>query len=192
MKPREMLKGKMIDMSDLSEFSKSCKAKGKKIVFTAGSWDMLHVGQMRYLTEAKRLGDVLVVGVNSNESIRSVKGINKPILDEWIRAESLTFLRCVDFVTVIPTPSCQPALEILKPDFFVSVKEDWAKDVKDSKEYKTVTENGGEVVIIERQSPFVSTTSIVERMIGGHFAEIFEKYISRQEDPIKERFDKSE
>src|SRR5581483_7881365 len=95
-------KKRLVAQSDLMALHEALQEKGKKIVFTAGSWDLLHVGQCRYLEEAKSNGDILVVGVSSNEAIRKVKGPNKPILDEKIRAEMLTYLRSVDFVTVLP------------------------------------------------------------------------------------------
>ncbi|MEA3357642.1 MAG: adenylyltransferase/cytidyltransferase family protein, partial [Patescibacteria group bacterium] len=174
--------------TELSDFRKKVHKINKTVVFTAGGWDLLHVGQMRYLKEAKSHADVLVVGVESNEAIRAVKGPNKPILDQWIRAESLAFLKSVDFITIIPIPSCQPTLELLQPDMLVSVKEDYTRNIKSSPEYKTVNDYGGKVVLVDRQSPFVSATSIIERMIGSHFGEIFEKYIARKNKPISEKF----
>ncbi len=75
-------KKRLVPMSDLMALHEKLNDKGKKIVFTAGSWDLLHVGQCRYLEEAKARGDILVVGVSSNDAIRRVKGPNKPILDE--------------------------------------------------------------------------------------------------------------
>jgi rfaE bifunctional protein nucleotidyltransferase chain/domain len=188
MKPREMLKGKIIDPTELRDFRNKITELKKTIVFTAGGWDLLHVGQARYLTEAKKQGDILVVGVESNDAIRKVKGPNKPILDEWIRAESLVFLKAVDFVTILPIPSCQPTLELLQPDVFISVKEEYTQGIKSSKEYKTVISYGGKVHMVDRQSPFVSTTLIVERMIGSHLGDILEKYVKQKEEPIKERF----
>lgn len=163
------------------------KAKDKKIVFTAGSWDLLHVGQCRYLEEAKANGDVLVVGVSSNDAIRRVKGPNKPILDEKIRAEMLTYLRSVDFVTILPEPSCQPSLGLLKPDVFITVREDWAANYKESKEYKTVIKYGGEVKVVDRQSTALSTTKIVQRAIGGELGSIFKDFMELRKDPLKER-----
>jgi cytidyltransferase-like protein len=80
-------KKRLVSQSDLMTLGEKLKEKGKKIVFTAGSWDLLHVGQCRYLEEAKAKGDILVVGVSSNAAIRSIKGPNKPILDERIRAQ---------------------------------------------------------------------------------------------------------
>jgi rfaE bifunctional protein nucleotidyltransferase chain/domain len=187
MSPVDRLNGKYVDTTDLTELHKKLKKDKKAIVFTAGSWDLLHVGQMRYLERSKEQGDVLVVGVNSNDSIKKVKGKNKPILDEMIRAEALTYLRAVDYVTIIPTVSCQPVLALLKPDVYITVGEDWNKDFKQSKEYKTVTENDGKVVIVERQSPYISTTAIVERVIGSQMGDLFKKYMKVRKKPLKDK-----
>jgi rfaE bifunctional protein nucleotidyltransferase chain/domain len=180
-------KKRLVSQSDLMALHETLKEKGKKIVFTAGSWDLLHVGQCRYLEEAKAQGDILVVGVSSNNAIRKVKGPNKPIMDEKIRAEMLTYLRSVDFVTVLPEPSCQPSLGLLKPDVFITVKEDWTDNYKESKEYKTVVKYGGEVVMVDRQSTAISTTKIVQRAIGGHLGDVFKDFMELRKDPLKER-----
>ena len=103
-------KQRLISQGDLMELHDKLKEKNKRIVFTAGSWDLMHVGQCRYLERAKEEGDILVVGVVSNNAIRHVKGANKPILDEKIRSEILSYLRSVDFMTIVPEPSCQPSL----------------------------------------------------------------------------------
>ncbi|HET9411620.1 MAG TPA: adenylyltransferase/cytidyltransferase family protein [Candidatus Saccharimonadales bacterium] len=180
-------KKRFISQSDLMALHEQLKARGKKIVFTAGSWDLIHAGQCRYLERAKQEGDILVVGVSSNEAIRKVKGATKPVLDEKIRAEMLTFLRSVDFVTILPEPSCAPSLGLLKPDVYVTVKEDWNDDYMNSKEYKTVTKYGGEVKIIDRQSTAISTTRIIQRAIGGHLGDVFKDFMELRKDPLKER-----
>jgi D-glycero-beta-D-manno-heptose 1-phosphate adenylyltransferase len=180
-------KKRLVAMSDLITLHEELKDKGKRIVFTAGSWDLLHVGQCRYMEEAKREGDILVVGVSSNDAIRKVKGQNKPILDEKIRAEMLTYLRSVDFVTILPEPSCVPTLGLLKPDVFITVKEDWAANYKESKEYKLVTKYGGAVKVVDRQSTALSTTKIVQRAIGGELGSIFKDFMELRKDPLKER-----
>ena len=95
-------KKRLISQSDLMALGEQLREKNKKIVFTAGSWDLIHAGQCRYLEKAREYGDILVVGVSSNNAIKQVKGPNKPILDEKIRAEMLTYLKSVDFVTVLP------------------------------------------------------------------------------------------
>lgn len=180
-------KKRLIPQSDLMTLHEQLKAKDKKIVFTAGSWDLLHVGQCRYLERAKELGDILVVGVSSNDAIRKVKGPNKPILDEKIRAEMLAYIRPVDFITILPEPSCAPSLGLLKPDVYVTVQEDWTSDYKASKEYKLVTKYGGEVLVVERQSTSISTTKIVQRAIGGQLGDVFKDFMDLRKDPLKER-----
>jgi rfaE bifunctional protein nucleotidyltransferase chain/domain len=180
-------KKRLISQSDLLTLHDQLKEKGKKIVFTAGSWDLLHVGQVRYLEKAKSEGDVLVVGVSSNEAIKKVKGPNKPILDEKIRAEMLSYLRPVDFVTILPEPSCAPSLGLLQPDVFITVKEDWTDNYKESKEYKVVARYGGEVQVVDRQSTALSTTKIIQRAIGGHLGDIFKDFVDLRKEPLKER-----
>jgi bifunctional ADP-heptose synthase (sugar kinase/adenylyltransferase) len=128
-----------------------------------------------------------VVGVSSNEAIRKVKGPNKPILDEKIRAEMLTFLRCVDFVTILPEPSCQPSLGLLRPDTYITVREDWTDNYKQSREFKTVIKYGGEVLVIDRQSTALSTTKIIQRAIGGHLGDVFKDFMDLRKEPLKER-----
>lgn len=178
---------RLIAQSDLMTLSEKLKEQNKKIVFTAGSWDLIHAGQCRYLEHAKEFGDILVVGVSSNSAISRVKGPNKPILDERIRAEMLTFLRSVDFVTILPEPSCQPSLGLLRPDVYVTVKEDWTENYKESREYKTVTKYGGKVEVVDRQSTSVSTTQILQRAVGGHLNDILKDFMQYRKDPIKEK-----
>ena len=180
-------KKRLVSQSDLITLHDALKEKNKKIVFTAGSWDLIHAGQCRYLERAREEGDVLVVGVSSNDAIRRVKGPNKPILDEKIRAEMLTYLRSVDFVTILPEPSCTPTLGLLQPDVYITVKEDWTENYKESKEYKTVTKYGGVVNVIDRQSTALSTTKIVQRAIGGHLGDVFKDFMDLRKEPLKER-----
>jgi rfaE bifunctional protein nucleotidyltransferase chain/domain len=177
----------LISQSDLMDLHDKLKEKNKTIVFTAGSWDLMHVGQCRYLEKAKADGDILVVGVSSNNAIRRVKGPNKPILDEKIRAEILSYLRSVDFMTIIPEPSCQPSLGLLKPDIYITVKEDWTGNYKESKEYKTVVKYGGVVKVIDRQSTAISTTTILQRAIGGHLSDVFKDFMALRKDPLREK-----
>lgn len=180
-------KKRNIAQGDLIELGNKLRAAGKKIVFTAGSWDLIHAGQCRYLEKAKEHGDILVVGVSSNAAIRKVKGPNKPILDEKIRAEMLTFLNSVDFVTLLPEPSCVPSLGLLKPDVYITVKEEWTSSYKESKEYKTVEGYGGEMIVVDRQSTSVSTTQILQRAIGGALSDTLKDYMQYRKDPIKEK-----
>ncbi len=92
------------------------KAEGKRIVFANGCFDTLHVGHVRYLEGAKHEGDVLIVGVNSDESVRRLKGAGQPILDEIARAQLVSALRSVDHVIVFDEPNVERLLEEIRPD----------------------------------------------------------------------------
>lgn len=186
MKTNSKFNGKFIDLKNLENFSKKLKNEGKKIVFTTGNWDMFHVGHMRFLNEAKKAGDILFVGVNSNKFIKKIKGPGKPILDELVRCEALTFLTSVDFVILNPDNGCLPILQVLKPDTFVIVDEDWQKEFKGSKEYKEICKYGGKVKLIERKSPYLTTTSIVERVVGAQVGDLFKKYMKVRKSPLKQ------
>lgn len=183
-------KKRLIKQSDLMELHEKLKAKSKKIVFTAGAWDMLHVGQCRYLEEAKANGDILIVGVSSNQAIRQVKGKNRPILDEKVRCEMISYLRCVDFATIIPEPSCQPTIGLLKPDIFVTVKEDWNTDFKETKEYRTMKKHGGKTILVDRQSPYISTTKILQRAVSAQLGDVFKEFMNLRDKPLKELAEK--
>ncbi len=144
---------------------------------------------MRYLTEAKKHGDILVAAVQGNAPIRQLKGPNKPILDEMIRAESLVFLKAVDYVLINPTVSCKAIVDLLEPDVFVTTQDEW-NDYKGSREYKAVVAYGGRFEVVERQSLTVSTTQIMERVIVGKLAELFGDTIEKTNGPVKERYSK--
>src|SRR5512139_4047982 len=94
------MRKKIKERKELLSIIKNLKAKGKRIVFTNGCFDLLHLGHVRYLEEAKALGDILVVGVNSDSSVRKLKGPKRPILPERERTEILSGLGCVDYITV--------------------------------------------------------------------------------------------
>ncbi len=92
------------------------KKAGKRVVFANGCFDTLHVGHIRYLEGAKAEGDILVVGVNSDESVHRLKGAGRPVLDEQARAQLVAALRSVDYVILFPEPNVERLLEELRPD----------------------------------------------------------------------------
>ena len=102
-------------------------AAGRKVVFTNGCFDLLHVGHLRYLTEARQLGDMLVVGLNSDRSVRQIKGPTRPITPEEQRAEVLAGLTVVDLVTIFDQPDPLQLIELLEPDVLVKGG-DWPLD----------------------------------------------------------------
>lgn len=138
------------------------RSMGKKIVFTNGVFDILHIGHLHLLLEAKKQGDVLVVGVNSDSSVRLLnKGPFRPINSELWRATLLYYLKPVDFVVIFEERTPEHVVETLKPDVHVKGG-DYSRE--DLPEAKIVERYGGRVVIIPFQYN-CSTTKIVERII---------------------------
>jgi len=152
------LKEKIKDKEGLRRILDDLKTKGKRVVFTNGCFDLLHVGHVRYLEKAKSLGDILVAGVNSDRSVRGLKGPDRPILPEEERAEILSGLWCVDYVTVFDEPTPLELISSLRPHVLVKGG-DWSKETTVGRE--VVEKSGGEVVIL----PFVegaSTSNLIE------------------------------
>jgi len=155
------MKQKLKAREDLIQIVKDLKAKKKRIVFTNGCFDLLHVGHVRYLEEAKVLGDVLIVGVNSDASVRKLKGPKRPILPEKERTEILSGLGCVDYVTVFDEADPLNLISSLQPNVLAKGG-DWRKDQIVGKE--VVERSGGEVVVI----PLVknaSTSNLIETIL---------------------------
>jgi D-beta-D-heptose 7-phosphate kinase/D-beta-D-heptose 1-phosphate adenosyltransferase len=92
---------------------------GERAVFTNGCFDLLHLGHVRYLQEARSLGDFLVLGLNSDESVRSLKGPTRPLVPEQERAEILAALSCIDYVTIFPEPTAGALIDLLQPAIYV-------------------------------------------------------------------------
>jgi len=155
------LREKIKIKEDLHRMVEDLKKKGKRIVFTNGCFDLLHLGHIRYLEKAKSLGDILVVGVNSDRSVQSLKGPERPILPEEERAEILSGLECVDYITLFDELTPLELISSLQPHILVKGG-DWAKETTVGKE--VVERSGGEVVIL----PFVegsSTSNLIETIL---------------------------
>src|SRR6266511_703833 len=110
---------KIIDMDELAQRARELRAAGKKLVVTNGCFDLLHVGHVRYLQAARRLGDFLVVGINSDASVRALKGPERPLVPEHERAEVLAALACVDAVVIFAEPTAERLVAVLRPDTYV-------------------------------------------------------------------------
>ena len=133
---------------------------GKRLVFTNGVFDLIHVGHIRYLTEARALGDCLVVAVNSDRSVRQLKGESRPIFSENERAEIVAALRMVDYVTIFDDVSPRTLIATLLPDVLVKGGDYGLDEIHGREEVEAA---GGTVISL----PFVdgtSTTSIIEKM----------------------------
>lgn len=157
--------GRVLTQSELAQAIASAKASNRRIVFTNGCFDLLHVGHVRYLQEARSLGDLLIVGVNSDASVRALsKGPDRPIVQEQHRAEVLAALACVDYVTIFNEPDPLNLVTQVQPDVLVKGG-DWAPERIIGRE--VVERNGGRVLSIPL-TPEMSTTTLVRRIRSDH------------------------
>jgi rfaE bifunctional protein nucleotidyltransferase chain/domain len=136
------------------------RAAGKTVVFTNGVFDLLHVGHLRYLQQARALGDALIVGVNSDRSVRANKGAGRPITPETERAEILSALACVDGVVVFGEDTPHEIIAALQPDVLVKGA-DWAADAIVGRD--VVEARGGRVVRVPIEAGH-STSTLVEKI----------------------------
>lgn len=154
---------------DVRRELEEARAQGKKLVFTNGCFDILHVGHLRYLKEAKQLGDLLFVGVNTDASVRRLKGESRPIVSEAERSEMLLGLEAVDFVCLFDEDTPLELIKAVRPDFLVKGG-DWSVEQIVGSEF--VGSYGGQTLSL----PFVegrSSTNIVEKILAS--AEVVSK-----------------
>jgi len=136
------------------------KKRGKKIVFTNGCFDILHAGHVRYLAAAEAEGDVLVVGLNSDKSVKSIKGSKRPIIKQEQRAEVLAALKSIDYVIIFNEPDPFKLICQIKPDVLVKGA-DWEE--KDIIGADIVKKNGGRIVRVDIVQD-ISTSDIIQRI----------------------------
>ena len=151
---------RVLDAAALQSFVHDARAAGRRIVFTNGVFDILHPGHLRYLQAARRHGDLLVVGLNSDASVRRNKGPSRPINPEHERAELLAALECVDAVSVFDDDTPHDIIRRVEPDILVKGA-DWPADQIVGRD--TVEARGGRV-ILEPVEQGYSTTSIVKKI----------------------------
>lgn len=152
---------KILSRSDVVSALTAQRTQGQRVVFTNGCFDLMHVGHTRYLQAARDLGDLLVVGVNTDRSVQSLnKGSDRPIVPERQRAEVLAALACVDYVVLFDEPDPGRLITEIQPDVLVKGG-DWTPDKIVGRE--TVEARGGVVTTIPLV-PGVSTTALVEKI----------------------------
>ena len=152
--------GKIVSQEDLIKIAAREKRSGRRVVFTNGCFDLLHPGHVRCLAEARALGDLLIVAVNSDRSVRGNKGPERPLVPEQDRAEVLAALASVDYVTIFDEPTPRELIARLLPNLLVKGA-DWAPgEVVGRQEVEAA---GGRVVSIPL-APGYSTTKLVERI----------------------------
>ena len=149
---------KIYHLSELASILQQAKTGGTVVVTTNGCFDVLHLGHLRYLQAARQLGDLLVVAVNSDSSVRQLKGESRPLVPEEERAEMLAGLECVDYVVIFPEETPISLLSELKPNIHVK-----GGDYKLEQliERDVVEANGGKV-IVGLNVPGKSTTNLIE------------------------------
>lgn len=163
------------DYQELREKILAHRTLGHKIVTTIGSWDMLHIGHLRYLHKAKGYGDILVVGVDSDRGIKAYKNPLRPIIPERERLEMLSYQSPVDYITVIDDIddqgrwSCK-LLEAVPSDIFVAVEDSYPEE-----QLRQIRIHCPEVVVLPRQAEQTSSTNIIQDIVKGHLLEMLDR-----------------
>ena len=152
---------RILTLAQLEALRPGWADEGVRMVFTNGTFDVLHVGHVRYLQAARSLGDLLVVGINSDVSARGYKGPGRPVVPQAERAEIVAALRCVDYVTIFDEPTAEHLVEALRPDIYAKGGD--YDGTKPLPEAEIVRAYGGDVRII----PYVagrSASELIQRM----------------------------
>ncbi len=152
---------KLQSLAELAATRAELDAQGRRLVFTNGCFDLLHVGHVRYLQQARALGDALLVALNGDESVRELKGPTRPINAEQDRAEVLAALACVDFVTVFYTPRVTEIIRAVRPHIYAKGG-DYTVDSLDPGERAALAEAGTEIRILPLV-PGKSTTATLAK-----------------------------
>jgi rfaE bifunctional protein nucleotidyltransferase chain/domain len=175
-------KGRAVpDLDNLTEIVKALRTIGAKIVLTQGTFDFIHIGHFLYLEKARSHGDILIVGVDSDEKVKERKGPDRPIVNEDERVQMLTHVRHVDFVTLkgADWPKWH-LIKVVKPDVLIATKETY-----DAKQLKQVQKYCGKVVVLEPQAT-TSTTAKLRRLNIG----LSNKIKDAVTDAINQTFEK--
>ena len=156
------LMGRVLSLKELADWRRDEKAAGRRLVATNGCFDLLHVGHIRFLQEARALGDSLVVGLNGDASVRELKGPGRPVNPEADRAEVLAALGCVDAVVVFSEKRATRFLEATQPDVYVKGG-DYRPEDLDADEQTAVRKSGGQVKVL-KLTPGKSTSAVLAKV----------------------------
>jgi rfaE bifunctional protein nucleotidyltransferase chain/domain len=154
--------GKILTLDEASAYREQLRREGRKVVATNGCFDLLHAGHLKYLTEARALGDFLWVGLNGDASVRELKGPGRPLVPEADRAELLAAWRVVDAVTIFPDVRATAFLRAVQPDVYAKGG-DYTVASLNAEEAETLRECGAKIEIVPLV-PGKSTTDLVEKM----------------------------
>jgi D-glycero-beta-D-manno-heptose 1-phosphate adenylyltransferase len=153
---------KIVELEELSDRCEKLRSAGKKIVATNGCFDLVHVGHVRYLRAARALGDLLVVGLNGDRSVRELKGAGRPITTEANRAEILAALECVDLITIFPEIRATKFLAAVRPAIY-GKGGDYTTGTLDEEERATLEKIGAEIRLIPFETGY-STSGLIEQI----------------------------
>jgi rfaE bifunctional protein nucleotidyltransferase chain/domain len=149
---------KIVQIKELEQLAADLRKEGKKIVTCNGCFDIIHVGHIKFLTEAKKQGDVLIIGLNSDKSVKANKGPKRPINNQNDRAEVLSALEIVDYVTIFDEEDPRGLLSIIKPDVHCN-GEEYGEDCIEA---DVIKKNGGRIHLIKLVKG-ISTTKLIEQ-----------------------------
>lgn len=171
------------DYSALAKLGAGLKAVGRKTVVTIGSWDMLHIGHVRYLLKARSHGDFLIVGVDSDRAMKVYKGPLRPVVPENERCEMLSYQEGVDFVTLLDDVDEQGRwqyglIKSIRPDVFVAVEDSYPQ-----KQLDEIAKYVGEVVVLPRQAD-TSTSVKIEDTVKNHLEQMY-GMIAKKREPVE-------
>lgn len=154
------IESKTLAFNEIEAVVEKEKKEGKKIVTTNGCFDLLHWGHIQYLTEAKTLGDILICGINSNDSVKGLKGSHRPLCDQQVRAGQVAALESVDYVTIFDESTPEVFLQKVRPDIHVK-----GGDYKLSElpERVVVEKYGGKIALLSLVKGY-STTELIEKL----------------------------
>lgn len=158
--------GTIVSLAELQPIRARLRTAGQTVVFTNGCFDLLHPGHVRYLQQARALGDALIVALNSDRAVQSLKGAARPILKEHERAEVMAALGCVDYVLIFDDVSPQATIAALLPDILVKGGDWGVNQIIGAEE---VTAAGGQVMSLSFIEG-VSTSEVIARILAAHHA----------------------
>lgn len=158
---------KIMRKEELKKELEALRRQGRKIAFTNGCFDILHVGHVRYLREAKKTADVLILALNSDISVRTIKGEKRPLVPQDERADVVAALESIDYVTLFDEPTPLELIEYLRPDVLIKGG-DWAEENIVGR--NAVKSWGGRVVVIP-ETEGASTTNIIDKVLKVYRAQ---------------------
>lgn len=161
------------DYATLAKATEGMRAIGRKIVVTIGSWDLLHIGHVRYLIKAKSHGDFLVVGVDTDRAIKLYKGPLRPVVPQDERCEMLTYQTPVDLVTLVDDVNKKGEwqyglVSALKPDVFVAVQDSYPES-----QLAELRKHAGKVIVLPRQAKNTSTSRMIQGTVKKHLDQMY-------------------